>query len=97
LAYDTKKASKIAMSMLAKEGQPGLDLERVVCVSARVRELLIDAGLPIENARIIHGGTDVARFTNGNKRVDLSESAKLLYAGQLVQHKGVHTAIECNG
>ncbi|OGO34729.1 MAG: hypothetical protein A2Z16_11360 [Chloroflexi bacterium RBG_16_54_18] len=86
--------SKIAMSMLAKEGQPGLDLERVVCVSARVRELLVEAGLPIENARIIHGGTDVARFTNGHKRVDLSENAKLLYAGQLVQHKGVHTAIE---
>ena len=54
--------SKVAMSMLAKEGQPDLKLEQVICVSARVRDLLVEAGLPIQHARIIHGGTDVERF-----------------------------------
>jgi glycogen(starch) synthase len=86
--------SKIAMSMLAKEGQPDLKLEHVICVSARVRELLIEAGLPIQHARIIHGGTDVERYLVVRKRDDHSGRLKLLYAGQLVQHKGVHTAIE---
>jgi glycosyltransferase involved in cell wall biosynthesis len=86
--------SKIALSMLAKEGQPDLKLEQVICVSARVRDLLVEAGLPVQNAEIIYGGTDVERFLNGRRRGCLPGQLKLLYAGQLVQHKGVHTAIE---
>jgi glycogen(starch) synthase len=86
--------SKLAMSMLAKEWHPDLKLERVICVSARVRELLVQAGLPIQHARIIHGGTQMERFQGVPKRDDQTGHLKLLYAGQLVQHKGVHTAIE---
>jgi glycogen synthase len=86
--------SKVAMSMLTKEGQPNLKLEQVICVSARVRDLLVEAGLPIQHARIIHGGTDIDRFLGVRERDFLSGNLKLLYAGQLVHHKGVHTAIE---
>src|SRR6266498_2564156 len=86
--------STVAMSILAKEYQPDLKLEHVICVSARVRELLVEAGLPIPHAYIIHGGTDIERFLDIRKRDDLSGQLKLLYAGQLVHHKGVHTAIE---
>ena len=85
---------KVAMSMIAKESQPDLKLEQVVCVSARVRDLLVEAGLPLRSARIIRGGTDVQRFLNGPERDRASGRLKLLYAGQVVQHKGVHTAIE---
>jgi glycogen synthase len=86
--------SKVAMSMLTKEGQPDLKLEQVICVSARVRDLLVKAGLPIQHARIIHGGTDIERFQGVRKRDYLSGYLRFLYAGQLVRHKGVHTAIE---
>jgi glycogen(starch) synthase len=86
--------SKVAMSMLANEGKPKLKLEQVICVSARVRDLLVEAGLPLQWARIIHGGTDVERFLDVRKRDFAARPLKLLYAGQLVQHKGVHTAIE---
>jgi glycosyltransferase involved in cell wall biosynthesis len=86
--------SWVAMLMLAKEGQPELKLEQVICVSARVRDLLVEAGLPIQHASIIHGGTDIERFSGIRKRDYRSEHLKLLYAGQLVRHKGVHTAIE---
>ena len=86
--------SKIAMSVIAKESQPDLKLEQVICVSARVRDLLVEAGLPIQHACIIHGGIDIERFLGVRKRNDLSGNLKLLYAGQLVRHKGVHTAIE---
>ena len=86
--------SKVAMSMLSKEAQPDLRLEQVICVSARVRELLVEAGLPIGHAQIIHGGTDVERFLDVRERDYPSGRLKLLYAGQLVHHKGVHTAIE---
>jgi glycosyltransferase involved in cell wall biosynthesis len=85
---------KVAMSMLAKEGQPDLKLEHVICVSASVRDLLVEAGLPIQHALIIHGGTDVERFLGIHRRDYASGHLKLLYAGQLVGHKGVHTAIE---
>jgi glycogen(starch) synthase len=86
--------SKIAMPMLAEENHMELKLERVICVSTRVRDLLVEAGLPIQHARIIHGGTDMERFPGVRKRDHLSGHLKLLYAGQLVPHKGVHTAIE---
>src|ERR1041385_5412061 len=76
--------SKIAMSMLAKEGKPDLKLDHVICVSARVRDLLVEAGLPIQHARIIYGGTDIERFLDVRKRDCLSGDLKLLYAGQLV-------------
>ena len=85
---------KIAISMLAKEGKSDLKLEQVICVSARVRDLLVEAGLPIQHARIIHGGTDIERFLGVRDRDYRSGHLKLLYAGQLVHHKGVHTAIE---
>ena len=86
--------STVAMSMLAKEGQPDLKLKQVICVSARVRDLLVEAGLPVQHARVIHGGTDVERFMGIRTRDYASGHLKLLYAGQLVRHKGVHTAIE---
>jgi glycosyltransferase involved in cell wall biosynthesis len=86
--------SKVVMSILAKEGQPDLKLEQVICVSARVRDLLVEAGLPIQHARIIYGGTDVQRFSSVREREYRSGHLKLLYAGQFVRHKGVHTAIE---
>jgi glycosyltransferase involved in cell wall biosynthesis len=85
---------KVALSMLAKEGYPDLKLEQVICVSARVRDILVEAGLPIQNAHIIYGGTDIERFASVRKRNFRSGHLKLLYAGQLVRHKGVHTAIE---
>jgi glycogen(starch) synthase len=86
--------SKFAMSMLANERQLDLRFEHVICVSARVRDLLVDAGLPIQHARIIHGGTDIERFLDIHERDYQSGYLRLLYAGQLVRHKGVHTAIE---
>jgi glycosyltransferase involved in cell wall biosynthesis len=86
--------AKAAMSMLAKEGQPDLELEQVICVSARVRDLLVESGSPIQHAHIIHGGTDMERFPDVRKRDYISGHLKLLYAGQLIRHKGVHTAIQ---
>lgn len=86
--------SRAALSMLSKESQPDLKFEQVICVSGRVRDLLVEKGLPIRHARIIHGGTDVERFQGDGTRDLQRGHVKLLYAGQLVHHKGVHTAIE---
>ena len=85
--------SAMALAMLAREGKPHLEFEHVICVSAAVRQNLVEAGIPIRHARIIHGGTQVTRFPNippGGGDGQL----KLLVAGQLVPHKGIHTAIQ---
>jgi glycosyltransferase involved in cell wall biosynthesis len=92
-----KVLSHLALSMLAQESQPALKLEQAICVSARLRDLLVEADVPVQHARVIHGGTDVRRFTSVKKRDFRSGHLKLLYAGQLVQHKGVHTAIKALG
>jgi glycosyltransferase involved in cell wall biosynthesis len=80
--------------MLAKEGKFDLKLDHVICVSAAVRDILVNAGLPLDQAQVIHGGTDVERFADTSMRNGGSSRLRLLYAGQLVRHKGVHTAIE---
>ena len=85
---------RAAMAIVAAERQPGPELRRVICVSARLRDRLVEAGLPIQHARIIYGGSDIERFPQRRDGDRPGGPVKLLYAGQLVQHKGVHTAIE---
>jgi len=90
----------IALSMLNGTGKPALQFERVICVSCAVRDILVEAGVPIQHARIIHGGTDASRFLdgsggNGHRHVGRErQGLKLVYAGQFVPHKGVHTAVD---
>lgn len=86
--------SKVAVSVLAREARPAPKLERVICVSNRLRELLVEAGLPLQDARVIHGGTDVERFRSVRERDGQIGRLNVLYAGQWAWHKGVHTAIE---
>lgn len=86
--------SYYALSILAKDANPQLKLEHTITVSKSVRDILIQADLPLQSAQVIHGGTDIKRFDNFVERNFASRPLKLLYAGQLEQHKGVHTAIE---
>jgi glycogen synthase len=85
---------RAAMSIVAAERQPGPELRRVICVSARLRDRLVEAGSPIQNARVIYGGSDIERFPQRRNGESPGLPVRLLYAGQLVRHKGVHTAIE---
>lgn len=85
---------RAAMAIVAAERQPGPELRRVICVSARLRDRLVEAGLPIQHARVIYGGSDIERFPQRRNGESPGLPVKLLYAGQLVRHKGVHTAIE---
>ena len=84
----------LAKSMLIRSSLPSPKFERAMCVSARVRDLLSEAGLPLQYARIVHGGTDVQRFASAQPRDFRRRPLQMLYAGQLASHKGVHTAVE---
>ncbi len=89
--------STIGHRMIAQEGRPDLAFEHAICVSAAVRRILVEAGVPVQHAAVIHGGTDIARFREASP-TDHGQPPdgpiRLLYAGQLVPHKGVHTAVE---
>jgi glycosyltransferase involved in cell wall biosynthesis len=85
---------RVAGRMLARERHTPLRFERAMCVSGAVKRRLVAAGLPLQEARVVHGGTDVDRFREAVNGRFQKLPLKLLYAGQIVEHKGVHTAIE---
>ena len=89
----------IALAILAKEDKSPLKFEHALCVSAALRDNLIKQGLPLQHAQVIHNGIAVEQFLSSSgqehTRSDASPGRlKLLYAGQVVHHKGVHTAVE---
>jgi glycogen synthase len=89
--------SRIALAMLAMDRrQIPIKFEHVVCVSAGTRQVLVDAGIPVIHARVIHTGLDVQEFTNGHQplREEENHPLKLLYAGRLSTEKGVDTVIQ---
>jgi glycosyltransferase involved in cell wall biosynthesis len=86
--------SKFALAMIEREGRPKLKFEHAICVSAAVRQILVDAGIPLQQAHVIHGGTRLDGFRSIRQRSFNGSQLNLLYAGQLVEHKGVHTAVE---
>ena len=88
---------KVALAMLAKDQQQiHLKFEHVMCVSAGTRQVLLDAGVPVAHARIIHTGLDFQKFTNGTpkRQKEADQPIKILYAGRLSVEKGVETVVQ---
>src|SRR5688500_14826140 len=85
-----------ALAMLANEVQQNLlAFNHAICVSAATRNILVEAGIPVSNARIIYTGLDVNRYLNGEQpqRGHDERSRNLLYVGRLASVKGIDTAI----
>jgi glycosyltransferase involved in cell wall biosynthesis len=88
---------RFALAMLASEAPHShLIYKHTICVSAATRNILVEAGLPVSNARIIYTGLDVRKYLSGEepRRADDGRSLNLLYAGRLTSDKGLDTAIE---
>jgi glycosyltransferase involved in cell wall biosynthesis len=89
--------SRPIIARLAREQRARLRFEHPICVSAAVRTELVRAGVSVEHARVIYGGTqvrDLGPRANGQCPFD---RLRLLYAGRLTATKGVHTAIRALG
>jgi glycosyltransferase involved in cell wall biosynthesis len=83
--------------MLNKQGQHApLAFRHAICVSAASRDILVKAGIPISNARIIYTGLDLNTYLSAeqHQRYADDHSLNLLYAGRLTSDKGIDTAIE---
>lgn len=87
----------VALAMLNKEvKKEPLAFRHAICVSAASRDVLVEAGVPVSHARIIHTGLNIEKYLNGERRLrgDADRGMNLLYAGRLVSDKGIETAIK---
>jgi glycosyltransferase involved in cell wall biosynthesis len=92
-----KMLSQVALAMLSREKQrTPLTFKHAICVSATTRSRLVEAGIPVANARVIHTGIDAKQYSTNHhhKLGDDNQTFNLLYAGRLVAEKGVDTAIQ---
>src|SRR3990172_6404771 len=90
--------SNIALAIMAKEVQQlPLTYKHAICVSAASRNILVAAGIPVSDARIIHTGLDIEPYLNSSEQRQLGhgdQCLEMLYAGRLVPDKGIDTAIK---
>ena len=63
------------------------------CISATLKEALVEKGLRIPGSRVIYQGIPIQRFPALLERMRGPE-LRILYAGQLHEYKGVHTLLE---
>ncbi|MCP4356679.1 MAG: glycosyltransferase family 4 protein [Chloroflexi bacterium] len=74
-----------------------LAFDHVLCVSAFMQNHMVnEAKIPRPQTQVIHNGINPNIFTFRELKAD-STPLRLLYAGQIVEHKGVHTAVESLG
>ena len=79
-----------------------LAFEKVLCVSEAIRRAML-ANLPLDpqKVEVVYNGIDVDAFPFRTRSILTSGGRKsalrLLYAGSLVPHKGVHVAIDAMG
>ena len=85
----------VALAMLRNEAQDApLKFRHAICVSAATRNELVQAGIPVSEARIIYTGLEVEKYlNNGQQQREDDQSFNLLYAGRLASDKGIETAI----
>lgn len=68
-----------------------LDFSHAQFTSQFMKTFTLEAGIPVSNSAVIHWGIDTQKY---KYRKSNAKRSRLLFVGQLVKHKGVHTAIE---
>lgn len=99
-AESVKRAvAPLALRQIQQEhAAHALRMKRVACVSQHVRSKLVAAGALPRDARVIYNGIDPLPFVRAaTNRTPAGNTLRMLYVGGLVDHKGVHTAIEALG
>lgn len=64
------------------------------CISQRLKDNLLTSGVGVENARVIYQGIPIEQFPLKPDPGSIHTQPRLLYVGQLLPYKGVHTLIE---
>lgn len=90
----------LAIKQLQREHYPPpLKFEHVICASKYVQNTLVRAGVMLQNSAVIYPGIDTTPLIDAPVAPGhiQAKPLRLLYFGNLVHHKGVHTAIEAVG
>lgn len=73
---------------------PGLSLQYTTCISSHVKHSLLQKGVPIDACRVIYQGIPIEKFPTKPCPGKLHNPVRLLYVGQLLENKGVHTFLD---
>jgi glycosyltransferase involved in cell wall biosynthesis len=88
----------IALAMLTKQAkQAPLTFRHAMCVSTAVRDVLVEAGVPVSHARVIRTGLDLKHYSNSGEHHQpdhKDQNLNLLYAGRIYPEKGIDTVIQ---
>jgi len=90
VVYQRGKQILYALLRGSENARP-LDLRRVQFAAQYLKHAALEAGRAVENAEVIHWGVDPMHFSY---RQGARPARKLLFVGQAMAHKGVHTAVE---
>jgi glycogen synthase len=79
-----------------RQGEISLRFNHAICVSRTLCQQLLQSGVPLQQTQVIYPGIDLHQFANSRSQSGRRRATglSLLYAGSLVPHKGVHTAVE---
>jgi glycogen synthase len=78
----------------AERNSNHLKFENSICVSYFLKNCLSQSNKAFENSKVIYPGVNTSRFRKISEREVENNKISLIYAGSLVPHKGVHTAVE---
>ena len=96
--WPKRAVARLVLPSLSHTSAVPLRIERPICVSHAVRRLLVEAGVPLERAQVVHLGIDLTRFRPlPEDRASLASwrrDFRLVYAGRLAPEKGVRTVVE---
>lgn len=68
-------------------------LQHVICSSEHMKQEMVQAGIPLERAFVVHNGVDLDPYLK-IVRQERQGEIRILYAGRLVAEKGAHTLVE---
>lgn len=86
---------KLFLPSLQAEKPIKLNLDKPICVSTAVRDILVDKDVPVSHADVVYGGTQVEDFLSAaNSYISNHDELRLVFIGRIVPDKGVHVILE---
>ena len=81
----------LAIKILEESEEIELGYPHAYCVSHAVRARLVEDGIPVSHATVIHNGIDLGRFSRSRSQVDLAPHllGRILYVGRISPEKGL--------
>jgi len=81
-------------SLFRRTTWAGIKFPPVTAISLSLLQKLKTEGVPFKYTNVIYQGVDAGDFSAKSRPGLLHKPLRLLYAGQLHEYKGVHTAVE---